>query len=91
MAKPVISGTPIPLGFTTTIRPPGQTSRTLGFLSGRNLKFPGGANNINNNDDSDDSDQGRIYTQRKMCGGGEVAIGLRYENYVKKNNVIKNI
>ena len=32
------SGTPIPLGFTTTIRPPGQTPSTSGFLSGRNLK-----------------------------------------------------
>ena len=33
-----ISGTPIPLGFTTTIRPPGKPASVSGFLSGRNLK-----------------------------------------------------
>ena len=31
-------GTPIPLGFTTTIRPAGRTTAGGGLLSGRNLK-----------------------------------------------------
>jgi len=38
--RPAITGTPIPLGFTTTIRPAGNSGivNSGGFLSGRNLQ-----------------------------------------------------
>jgi len=41
LGSPVAGGgTPIPLGFTTTIRPPTKPSSQQGFLSGRNLVLP---------------------------------------------------
>jgi len=48
--RPAITGTPIPLGFTTTIRPAGNSGivSTGGFLSGRNL--------VRNHEDVNESD-----------------------------------
>jgi len=54
--RPAITGTPIPLGFTTTIRPAGNSGvvSTGGFLSGRNLVRNHESSDVNESDNIDE-------------------------------------
>jgi hypothetical protein len=54
--RPAITGTPIPLGFTTTIRPAGNSGivNSGGFLSGRNLVRNHESSNVNESDNIDE-------------------------------------
>lgn len=54
--RPAITGTPIPLGFTTTIRPAGNSGivNNGGFLSGRNLIRNHESSNVNESDNIDE-------------------------------------
>lgn len=54
--RPAITGTPIPLGFTTTIRPAGNSGivNSGGFLSGRNLVKNHESFDVNESDNIDE-------------------------------------